>query len=126
MNRLSLIVCLLLISQISFSQAKIRRLPNSINNPGINVFAPFISMDGSSILYTSDYADDNGTLVYYSHRESGDWKQPVELPKHLNNTLNLLKGYSLSPDGKTLYLTSAKSGGVGGFDIWASELTGTT
>lgn len=126
MNRLSVIVCLLLISQTAFSQAKIRRLPNSINNPGINIFAPFISLDGSSILFTSDYADDNGTLVYYSQRESGDWKQPVELPKHLNTRLNLVKGYSLSPDGKTLYITSAKTGGVGGFDIWASELTGFT
>lgn len=126
MNRLSIIVCLLLISKIAFSQAKIRRLPNSINNPGMNVFAPFISLDGSAILFTSDYADDNGTLVFYSLRESGDWKQPVELPKHLNTRLNFLKGYSLSPDGKTLYITSAKSGGVGGFDIWASERTGST
>lgn len=125
MNRLSVIVCLLLLSQVAFSQAKIRRLPNSINNPSINVFAPFISLDGSTILFTSDYADD-GTLVYYSQREVGDWKQPVELPKHLNTRLNLMKGYSLSADGKTLYITSAKSGGVGGFDIWSSELTGST
>lgn len=126
MNRPGVIVCLLLIGQTAFSQSKIRRLPNSINNPGINIFAPFISLDGSSILFTSDYADDNGTLVYYSQRESGDWRTPVELPKHLNTRLNLLKGYSLSPDGKTLYITSAKSGGVGGFDIWASDLTGST
>lgn len=125
MNRLSVIVCLLLISQTAFSQAKIRRLPNSINNPAINVFAPFISLDGSSMLFISDYTDE-GSLVFYSNRESGDWKQPVELPKHLNTKLNLLKGYSLSPDGKTLYITSAKSGGVGGFDIWSSDLTGST
>lgn len=64
--------------------------------------------------------------MYYSQREGGDWKTPAELPRHLNTRLNLLKGYSLSPDGKTLYITSAKSGGVGGFDIWASELTGAT
>ncbi len=123
MNRLSVIVCLLFISSSAFSQAKIRRLPNSINNPSINVFAPFISLDGSTILFTSDYADE-GTLVYFSQRESGDWKEPVELPQHLNSRLNFLKGYSLSPDGKTLYITSAKSGGVGGYDIWSSELTG--
>lgn len=121
MNRAIVIVCLLLLSHVVFSQAKIRRLPNSINNPGINVFAPFISLDGSAILFTSDYADE-GTLVYYSQREAGDWKQPVELPKHLNSKLNFLKGYSLSADGKTIYITSAKSGGVGGYDIWASDL----
>jgi Tol biopolymer transport system component len=125
MNRATVIVCLLLLSHVAFSQAKIRRLPNAINNPSINVFAPFICLDGSSILFTSDYADD-GTLVYYSQRESGDWKQPIELPKHLNSRLNFLKGYSLSADGKTLYITSAKSGGVGGYDIWSSDLTGNT
>lgn len=125
MNRLIVIVCLLLISLMAFPQAKMRRLPNSINNPSINVFAPFISFDGSAILFTSDYADD-GTLVYYSQREAGDWKQPVELPKHLNTKLNFLKGYSLSPDGKTMFITSAKSGGVGNYDIWSSELTGST
>jgi Tol biopolymer transport system component len=125
MNRLIVIVCLLLVSLTGFSQAKMRRFPNSINNPSINVFAPFISFDGSAILFTSDYADE-GTLVYYSQRETGDWKLPVELPRHLNTRLNFLRGYSLNPDGKTLFITSAKSGGVGGYDIWASELKGST
>ncbi len=125
MNRAAVIVCFLLLSHVVFSQAKIRRLPNSINNPGINVFAPFISLDGSAILFTSDYADD-GTLVYYSQREAGDWKAPVELPAALNSKLSFMKGYSLSADGKTLYITSAKSGGVGGYDIWSSDLSGST
>lgn len=125
MNRQSVIVCLLLIPTLALSQAKLRRLPNSINSPSMNVSAPFISLDGSTILFTSDYGNE-GLMIYFSQRESGDWKQPAELPKHLNSRLNLLPGYSLSPDGKTLYITSAKSGGVGGFDIWASDLTGST
>lgn len=112
--------CLLLILLTGYSQPKTRRFPNSINNPSVNVFAPFISLDGSMILYTSDYASLD-PLVYYSLRESGDWKQPVELPKHLNTKLNFLKGYTLSPDGKTLYISSIKSNGVGGYDIWSSE-----
>lgn len=123
MKQLIVIVCLISFSQLAFSQAKIRRLPNSINNPSINVTAPFISLDGSAILFTSDYADD-GTLVYFSQREPGDWKPPVELPKHLNTRLHYMKGYALSSDGKTIYVSSAKSGGVGGFDIWASERQG--
>lgn len=125
MKRSIVIVCLILFSQQAFTQAKIRRLPNSINNPSINVTAPFISLDGSAILFTSDYADE-GTLVYFSQRDPGDWRTPVELPQHLNARLQYLKGYALSPDGKTIYITSAKSGGVGGYDIWASEQQGTT
>lgn len=125
MKQLIVIVCLILFSQAAFTQAKIRRLSNSINNPSINVSAPFISLDGSAILFTSDYADD-GTLVYFSQREVGDWRLPVELPKHLNTRLNFTKGYALSPDGKSIYVTSAKSGGVGGFDIWVSEQQGSS
>jgi hypothetical protein len=123
MKRL-IVVCLLSLQFTSgFSQAKIRKFPASINNPSINVFAPFISIDGTSLLFLSDYADD-GMLVYYSQRENADWKPPVELPKHLNTKLNMQKGYTLSPDGKTIYVTSIRSGGVGGYDIWASELKG--
>lgn len=112
--------CLSCISVFGFSQTKVRKLSNIINNPSINVFAPYISFDGATLLFTSDYADD-GTLVYIAKRENSDWKTPVELPKHLNTRLNLLKSYTLSPDGKTIYITSIKSGGVGGFDMWASE-----
>lgn len=125
MKRLVILLCLFSISFLTLSQAKIRRFPASINNPSINVWAPFISLDGSTLLFTSDYADD-GTLVYISERQTGDWKQPVELPKHLNTRLNFVKGYSLSPDGKIIYITSIKSGGVGGYDIWYSEWKGTS
>ncbi len=125
MNRLFVIVCLLLVAHFAVSQAPVRKLSNVINHPSINVTAPFISFDGGSILFTSDYADE-GTLVYFSQREGGDWKKPVELPKHLNSRLNFSKGYALSADGKTVYITSAKSGGVGNYDIWSSELKGST
>jgi len=107
---------------MGYSQAKIRKLSTSINNPSINVFAPYISFDGSTLLFSSDYAD-NGMLIYFSQRDAGDWKTPVELPKHLNTRLNLLKSYTLSPDGKTLYITSIKSGGVGGYDMWSSDFS---
>ncbi len=123
MKQILVTVCLSLLFLIGYSQAKIRKLPTSINNPSMNVFAPFISLDGSTLLFTSDYADD-GTLVYFSQRENADWKQPVELPKLLNSRTNFLKGYSLSADGKTIYISSIKSGGVGGYDLWASELKG--
>src|SRR5690242_16348837 len=123
MKRLVAIVCLSLSFLVAFSQATTRRFPASINNPSINLTAPFISLDGSTLLFTSDYADD-GTLVYYSQRDAGDWKAPVELPKQFNAKTNFGKGYTLSSDGKTLYLTSIKSGGVGGYDMWSCDIRG--
>lgn len=123
--KLSAAVFLIIFSLTAYSQAKIRKMPSPINNPSINVSAPFISMDGTALLYTTDYTDD-GTAVFFTVRENADWKMPVELPKHINNRLHLPKSYTLSADGKTLYITSIKSGGVGLYDIWFSERKGET
>jgi Tol biopolymer transport system component len=59
--------------------------------------------------------------MYFSQRARGDWTKPVELPKHINTKLNLVKSYTLSPDGGTIYLTSIRGNGVGRYDIWYSE-----
>ena len=123
MKRLVAIVCFSLFFLTAFSQATTRRFPASINNPSINLTAPFISLDGSTLLFTSDYTDD-GTLVFFSQRDAGDWKAPVELAKHFNAKTNFAKGYTLSADGKTIYLTSIKSGGVGGYDMWYGDIRG--
>jgi DNA-binding beta-propeller fold protein YncE len=110
------------LSFYGFSQAKIRKLPMTINHPSINVSAPFISTDGSTLVYISDYAEANQLTIFYTQRQGGDWKEPVAMPKHINNRLNYMRGYALSPDGKTIYITSFKSGGVGGYDIWQGSL----
>ncbi|HEU5290597.1 MAG TPA: hypothetical protein VFU05_08155 [Cyclobacteriaceae bacterium] len=123
MKRLVAIVCFSFFILQAYSQATTRRFPASINNSSINITAPFISLDGSTLLFTSDYADD-GTLVYFSQRDAGDWKVPVELPKQFNAKTNFSKGYTLSADGKILYLSSIKSGGVGGYDMWSCDIRG--
>jgi hypothetical protein len=124
MKRPLAIVCLVVMCQLVFAQAKVRKLSTTINHPSMNIFAPFISLDGSAILFMSDYG--NEMKLFYSQRQAGDWKQPVELPKQLNMPLNFPFGYSLSADGRTVYFTSIKSGGVGGYDMWACDLKGTS
>lgn len=126
LSLLTLAGCFLVLTITTTAQAPIRKLPQSINRPNVNVSAPFISLDGSTLLFTSDYAEDNEPTLYYAQRESVNWKDPQALPKHINNKLNFAGGYALSADGKTLYITSAKSGGVGGYDIWAGSLKGTS
>lgn len=107
-------------------QAKIRKLSTIINHPSINVFAPFISTDANALVFLSDNAEDRMLTPFFSFRVRGDWQEPQVLPKLINTRLNFLRGYGLSADGNTLYFTSMKSPGVGGFDIWASEWRGTT
>jgi hypothetical protein len=119
------LVALMAICSPSFSQSATRKLPQIINHPSLNVVAPYISADGNALLFVSDGGQDGNLIVSYTSRES-DWSAPVELPKHLNNRLNFLKGYALSADGKKLFITSAKSPVIGGYDIMTSDLKGNT
>lgn len=111
---------------ILLAQAPLRKLPPTINQPSINVTAPFISLDGSTLLFLSDYAEDGKLVINYSTKDGAvNWKEPVTMARTINNNLNFLKGYTIGPDGKTIYLTNMKAGGIGGFDIYKSELKGT-
>ncbi len=121
MKRAAIVFCLF--SAVpGYAQAPMRKLPPIINHPSINVSAPFISADGNTLVYMSDYSEGGVLTVYFTQRTNGQWKQPAALPKHINTRLNFMKGYALSADGNTLYITSIKSGGVGGYDIWWGSL----
>jgi hypothetical protein len=125
MNKLLYPVLLLLAISHCFGQAKLRKLPATINHPAINVSAPYISLDGNSLIFVSDNSDENQlTLFYTTKKDAVNWKDPVMMPKTVNNRLTFLRGFALSPDGKTMYLSSLKSGGLGGFDILVSQLRG--
>ena len=127
-NRLfPVLVCLLLISfGDSFSQSKVRKLSTIINHPSINVYAPYISTDANALVFLSDNAEDHALTPFFSFRQRGDWQEPQPLPKVLNTRLNFQPGYGLSADGGTLYFSTMKSPGVGGFDICTSDWKGTT
>jgi hypothetical protein len=118
-----LILVALFIWISSDCQQPVRRLPNIINHPSLNLSAPFISADGNALLFISDSGQDGEYAISYTSREL-DWNPPVELPKHLNNRLNFTRGYALSADGKRIYITSAKSPVIGGYDIFTAELKG--
>lgn len=125
MNKLLFPLLLLLTFSQCFSQAKLRKLSATINHPAINVSAPYISLDGNSLLFVSDNSDENQlTLFYTTKKDAVNWKDPVMMPKTVNNRLTFLHGFALSSDGKTMYLSSLKSGGLGGFDILVSQLRG--
>ncbi len=115
----------LLICLHAYAQQPVRRLPGIINHPSLNLFAPFMSADGNAIVFISDNGQDGQYVVSYTSRDT-DWKTPEELPKHLSNRLMFTRGYALSADGKKLYVTSAKSPVIGGYDIFVSELKGNT
>lgn len=121
------IVCFSFLCALSsiYAQSKVRRLPSIINHPSLNCFAPYVSADGNSLLFVSDNGQDGALVMNYTSRET-DWSVPVELPKHVSSRLNFLKGYALSADGKRMYFTCAKSPVIGGYDIFSSDLQGSS
>lgn len=118
---------LLLVSFSGFSQAKTRRLPNTINHPAINNYAPYMSYDGDAIVYLSDNAEDYAVVPFFSYREgASDWREPLALQKNLFSRLSFLNGYTLGPNGSIMFFSTLKGPTVGGFDLWMSERRGST
>ena len=123
-TKVLLLILFCLTSKHLSGQAKLRKMPPNINHTSINNYAPYISLDGNAMAYIADVAEDKGLTMNYTIRDGVNWRDPIILPKSINNRLNLLKGYALNADGKTLYLSNGKPSGLGGFDLYTSQLTG--
>ncbi len=112
--------CFLLVLIPFFSavaQPGIRVMPSPLNHPSLNAWLPFINPDGNALLFLSDNTEGRIPKLFFTSRTNADWKQPGELPRALNSPANFRDGFSLSPDGRTIYASSSRPGGVGGFDI---------
>jgi len=120
-----LLLLALFVCEQLFGQTRLRKLPNNINLPAVNNFAPFISLDGNTLVYVSDYAEDKIPTMYITTKvDAVNWKAPMIMPKHVNNRLNFTKGFGLGADGKTLFISSLKDGGWGGFDLYSCAAKG--
>lgn len=119
--RLAFFLVFLILKQ-TFSQSKPKKLGPALNVHSFNYTAPFISLDGNSLIFLYDYTDDGSPALFLSTRQGGNWKEPIAVPKRLTS-LSYAKAGTLSPDGKTLFITSQK-GGLGGYDIWYATISG--
>ncbi len=93
---------------------------------------PVLGSDGDHVLVGADAAGDQLFLSFYeplkageiyeTHRNAeGKWTPITPLNENINTPFHETHA-SLSPDGKTLYFTSNRNGGIGGLDIYKSEL----
>lgn len=99
-------------------------LSDKINSPQFNEGAQSITQDGEYIYFTvCDRPSGLGSCDIYVAKKNGDsWESPVNLNAPVNSS-SWESQPSISADGQTLYFSSNRKGGYGGYDIWKSTLT---
>jgi outer membrane protein OmpA-like peptidoglycan-associated protein len=84
-----------------------------------NVGTAGISPDGQKMIIFMGGIDDQGSLFQIT--KSGDgWSKPSILSNTINSK-SLESTASITPDGKTIYFASNRTGSLGGLDIWRIE-----
>jgi len=107
----------------------VKKINGAWSNP-INI-TPQIESDGNQ--YVSSLSFDGNKLflvridnfdgeIFVSDFSQGRWNPSKPVGKPVNSKF-FESHASLSPDGKTLYFTSNRTGGLGGMDIYTSTLT---
>jgi hypothetical protein len=101
-----------------------------VNSPAHDRF-PDISADGLALFFSSDrpggYGDDSppndkqDIWVTMRATKNDDWGTPMNLGPMVNTSASD-NGPSISADGQTLYFSSRRPGGHGGYDLWQAPI----
>jgi outer membrane protein OmpA-like peptidoglycan-associated protein/tetratricopeptide (TPR) repeat protein len=82
------------------------------------LFSNSITKDGKFlVIYLEEGGNGN---LYYSQRKDSAWTKIKSFPKPVNSIYWQSFGF-ITPDGKSIYLSSNRPGGYGELDIWYSE-----
>ncbi|MFP4524969.1 MAG: OmpA family protein [Bacteroidales bacterium] len=92
-------------------------------NTDKNEGAQSLSAAGRTMYFSAcNRSDGKGSCdIYVSYKQNGEWSEAENIGSPVN-TKSWESQPSISPDGKTLYFTSNRSGGKGKKDIWKSVL----
>jgi len=94
------------------------------NKKDVQYSTPCIDAGGKHMYLTQWYrkGDKSILAIYLSTRNNNQWAEPVKLNGNVNvDGYNAIQPF-ITPDGKRLFFASNKPGGIGGYDIWVSDL----
>lgn len=102
---------------------ELKQLEKTINSSIYNIPSISLSNDNKTLFFVAIRKDGFGGKDIYSAtlNEQGEWDKVKNLGENIN-TLYDEDAPFLSNDGKTLYFSSRGHDGIGGFDIFKSEL----
>jgi serine/threonine protein kinase/formylglycine-generating enzyme required for sulfatase activity len=110
-------------TSITESFDTLTNLGPTVNSAALDM-APCLSSDGLSLVFHSERPGGYGDYdLWLSTRNSIN--DPFDTPVNLGPTINTSAGEAspyLSADGRKLYFDSNRSGGQGGFDIYAAPI----
>ena len=99
------------------------RSPKNLGPPFNTAFSDhclFFSADGNEAFWTSNRPGGyGGNDIWTSRKVNGVWQAAVNLGRNVNSPHSDHHSI-LSPDGKSLYVTSGRPGGLGGEDIYVT------
>ncbi len=102
--------------------SKAREVSGKINT-NLNEGAQNISQDGDWLIFTGcNYPEGEGSCdLYIAYKtKNGSWTEPENMGRIINTEF-WESSPSLSPDKRSLYFASSRSGGFGGKDIWVTN-----
>ena len=92
-------------------------IEGSVNTSGHDACVG-LSPDGNTLFLFRSNENGVGGDLYESLFVNDNWTTPVRMSENINGALSIEPSASISLDGRTLYFSSNREGGFGGFDLY--------